>query len=73
MMSKEGEGYLEHVREWYEHRNNENVLLLVYEEMKQVITPINTFSAKALVMEIVTLYFSSKMLNMQTLMSCSAE
>jgi len=34
--AKEGEGYLEHIKEWYPHREDPNVMFLIYEEMKQV-------------------------------------
>nr|CAB3266700.1 sulfotransferase 1C2-like [Phallusia mammillata] len=33
--AKKGEGYLECIKEWYKHKNDENVLFLVYEEMKK--------------------------------------
>ncbi|CAK8692823.1 unnamed protein product [Clavelina lepadiformis] len=35
MFAKEGEGYLEHIRSWYQHKDDENVLFLCFEEMKR--------------------------------------
>ncbi|XP_076818062.1 amine sulfotransferase-like isoform X2 [Clavelina lepadiformis] len=33
--AKEGEGYLEHIRSWHQHKDDENVLFLCFEEMKK--------------------------------------
>ncbi|XP_076816857.1 amine sulfotransferase-like [Clavelina lepadiformis] len=38
MCAKEGEGYLEHIRSWYQHKDDENVLFLCFEEMKKDVT-----------------------------------
>ncbi|XP_078486765.1 sulfotransferase 1C2-like isoform X1 [Ciona intestinalis] len=35
MFVKKGEGYLDHILTWYAHRNDDNVLLVQYEDMKQ--------------------------------------
>nr|CAB3266699.1 sulfotransferase 1C2-like [Phallusia mammillata] len=35
VFSKPGEGYLEHVTEWYRHKNDENIMFLAYEDLKQ--------------------------------------
>ena len=36
MFSKEGEWYPDHILSWYPYRNDDNVLFLMYEEMKKV-------------------------------------
>lgn len=38
VFAKDGEGYLEHVRDWNEHRSDGNALFIVYEDLKKVKT-----------------------------------
>jgi len=44
-MAKEGEGYLEHVRDWWERFNDDNVMVLVFEKMKEVCDVIIPFES----------------------------
>ncbi|XP_078487667.1 sulfotransferase 1C2-like [Ciona intestinalis] len=32
---KQGEGYLEHVRDWYKHKDDPNILFVMYEDLQQ--------------------------------------
>ena len=36
LFAKKGEGYLEHLKEWYPHQNDSNVLFAFYEDLKKV-------------------------------------
>ncbi|CAK8692759.1 amine sulfotransferase-like [Clavelina lepadiformis] len=38
LFAKKGEGYLEHLKEWYPHQNDSNVLFVYYEDLKKDIT-----------------------------------
>ncbi|CAK8692764.1 sulfotransferase 1B1-like [Clavelina lepadiformis] len=35
LFAKKGEGYLEHLKEWYPHQNDSNVLFVYYEDLKK--------------------------------------
>ncbi|CAK8692762.1 unnamed protein product [Clavelina lepadiformis] len=35
LFAKKGEGYLEHLKEWYPHQNDSNVLFAFYEDLKK--------------------------------------
>ncbi|CAK8692758.1 sulfotransferase 1B1-like [Clavelina lepadiformis] len=35
LFAKKGEGYLEHLKEWYPHQNDNNVLFVHYEDLKK--------------------------------------
>ncbi|XP_076822462.1 amine sulfotransferase-like [Clavelina lepadiformis] len=35
LFAKEGEGYLEHIKEWYPHRNDSNIMFVTFEDLKE--------------------------------------
>nr|XP_018667364.1 amine sulfotransferase-like isoform X2 [Ciona intestinalis]XP_026694982.1 amine sulfotransferase-like isoform X2 [Ciona intestinalis]XP_026694987.1 amine sulfotransferase-like isoform X2 [Ciona intestinalis] len=35
VLAKDGEGYLEHVRDWAKHKNDSNAMFLMYEDIRQ--------------------------------------